>query len=244
MIREGTSQEMWNGAPSALADLGTSHARNGSGGAILQIRNQATGKTMERIDPRVVRRAQRGDRECSEAVVEHCRGMFKAHLQRSKIFGEDRDDLLQSGLIEISRQLGRYEGRAALETWALTVFRCIIHRHFTGREDPAATAVALGSSGDDEDDRSDDIPATTQGAESEALGRFFMDAVRDCLARIPLGMRMVCTLRWFRHLEQHEIAEELGLVIGTVQSRLGRGTPRVRQCLESKGYTAEVLGVA
>jgi RNA polymerase sigma-70 factor, ECF subfamily len=235
---------MWNGAPSALTDWGTSHTRIGSGGAVLPIRNQATGKTMERIDPRVVRRAQRGDRECSEAVVEHCRGLFRAHLQRSRIFGEDREDLLQSGLIEISRQLGKYEGRAALETWALTVFRGIIHKHFTGREDLVATAVALGTSGDDGDDQTSDIPATTEGAESEALGRFFLEAVRDCLARLPFEMRIVCTLDWFQNLKQREIAEELGLPIGTVQSRQGRGTPRVRKCLESKGYTPEELGVA
>jgi RNA polymerase sigma-70 factor (sigma-E family) len=54
----------------------------------------------------------------------------------------------------------------------------------------------------------------------------------DALAELPLGWRSVVVLRFYEGMTQEEIAEALGMRLGTVKSSLHRGLARLREALE------------
>jgi RNA polymerase sigma-70 factor (sigma-E family) len=57
------------------------------------------------------------------------------------------------------------------------------------------------------------------GAEDRARG----DALRSALLRLPLGQRQVLVLRYYADLTEAQVAEVLGVALGTVKSRAARG---------------------
>jgi RNA polymerase sigma-70 factor (ECF subfamily) len=58
------------------------------------------------------------------------------------------------------------------------------------------------------------------------------DAIDKALAAIPEELRVAVTLRDIQGLDYREIAEVLGVPIGTVESRIFRGRQRLRPLLE------------
>lgn len=54
----------------------------------------------------------------------------------------------------------------------------------------------------------------------------------DALAELPLGWRSVVVLRFYEGMTQEEIADALGMRIGTVKSSLHRGLAKLREALE------------
>jgi RNA polymerase sigma-70 factor (ECF subfamily) len=58
--------------------------------------------------------------------------------------------------------------------------------------------------------------------------------VAAALARIPIQFREAVVLRDLQELTYEEIAEVLGVRIGTVRSRISRGRRRLREVLEEE----------
>jgi len=54
----------------------------------------------------------------------------------------------------------------------------------------------------------------------------------DALAALPAGWRAVVVLRFYAGLTQEEIAEALGMRLGTVKSSLHRGLAQLREVVE------------
>jgi RNA polymerase sigma-70 factor (ECF subfamily) len=62
--------------------------------------------------------------------------------------------------------------------------------------------------------------------------------VRDAIARLPDRFRVVLALREIDGMPYHEIADVLGLSLGTVESRLFRARRRLRVLLEQEESAA------
>ncbi len=66
----------------------------------------------------------------------------------------------------------------------------------------------------------------TQRTDDVALGA---DHVADVVRRLPLSLRQVVVLRYYLQLSDPEIAETLGIPIGTVKSTLHRARAQLRE---------------
>jgi len=64
----------------------------------------------------------------------------------------------------------------------------------------------------------------------------------DVVGGLPSHYAQIITLRYAADLKQREIAEILGLPVGTVKSRLHNALKKLRQQLEVGGETDEVSG--
>lgn len=212
------------------------------------------------LDPRTVRRAQRGDQRARDEVARECRELYRRVLAKRGTVGERQEDIMQEALAVLLRKLPEFRWEAKFETWALAiVFRVEqrqVERDLANRE---RTVLESEMSSDDSADpwerqalRKGAWPgaaALEAGAahsgnpEREALASALREALADCLSRIAIEMREV----WVRHRfwghQHHEIAHALGLKIDTVGTRIYRVDGKMRTCLEKKGYTAELLGV-
>lgn len=195
------------------------------------------------LDPHLVRKAQRGNEEALAQVADVCRRLFERALQKRGVFGEAREDVLQESLSVIVQQLPGFEWRAAFETWALAVlFR--VQQRYRERETLRVRREALESEVGDEDDGSvlDRAEGRLGDPAREASRSALSEALADCAGRVPIEMREVWIRHRIRGQEHHAIAAALGLSINTVGTRIFRVDRRLRDCLEKKGYTPEVVG--
>lgn len=193
-------------------------------------------------DPRVVRRAQGGDRQAIEAVAGNCRELFRRTLGKRGITGEAQEEIIHEAIALLLRKLPEFRGEARLETWALAIAFRVAQRYFD-RQATLRERVVLESEMSLEDDRNpwEQTPGGPE-PEEEAMRNALRDALADCLSRIAVQMREV----WVRHrmlgMAHHEISEALDIKIDTVGTRIYRVDGKMRTCLEKKGFTAQALG--
>ena len=79
------------------------------------------------------------------------------------------------------------------------------------------------------------IPDPGQGPEESCLATQRTQVVKACLEQLPSEQRRLIELAYFSALSQTEIAEHVGLPLGTVKSRIRLGMARLRDSLQLAG---------
>lgn len=137
----------------------------------------------------------------------------------------DAEDLVQDTLVRAFRAIGTFDG-AHPRAWLMTILRnANLNSHRRGRPDlapdpgyleggrPAFGAIAVSS------------------PEQLVIDQFFEQDVSNALSSLDPRFRTVLLLIDVDQLTYAEVAEVLGIPIGTVMSRLSRARDRVRQHL-------------
>lgn len=70
------------------------------------------------------------------------------------------------------------------------------------------------------------------------------EIVREMLSHLPVSGQKLVTDVYFDYLKHREIAEELGVPLGTVKSRIHNAIIRLRRIAEENGMTEELLDAA
>jgi RNA polymerase sigma-70 factor (ECF subfamily) len=160
--------------------------------------------------------ARAGDRAALDALLRRQHPRVRALCRRMCGADADADDATQEALIAIARGLERYDGRARFSTWAWRVAtNACLDELRRRRRRPAPTDLDDGWAAPDD-------PAAAAGA------RVDIDAA---LARLPEQFRVAVVLRDLCALDYAEIAEVLGVPVGTVRSRIARGRARLADLL-------------
>jgi RNA polymerase sigma-70 factor (ECF subfamily) len=131
-------------------------------------------------------------------------------LERLGVRGADREDLLQEVFMVVHRQLGGFAGQARLTTWLYAIALRVVSTHrrraWVRRESPRAELP--------------DARASTSGPE-EALGEAQeRQQLCEVLDLMSLEKRALFVMYELDQLPCQEIAETLGIPVGTVHSRL------------------------
>jgi RNA polymerase sigma-70 factor (ECF subfamily) len=174
----------------------------------------------DELDDVTLARAIAGDRQASDALVERYQVRVFALLARM-ITGLGRgvvEDLAQDTFLRVFRHLKKFrtDGPARLSTWILTIAaRLAIDELRRRRPTPVAELDPAGAS------RADDNLSRRQIA----------SAIELALADLSPELRAAFLLRELHGLEYAEIAESLGIEIGTVKSRLARARTALRERL-------------
>ena len=71
----------------------------------------------------------------------------------------------------------------------------------------------------------------SQGPGREAQQNEFVDKVAECMEQLKPEHARILTMRNVRNMSYEEIAEELGLSIGTVKSRINRAREALRDLM-------------
>ncbi len=125
------------------------------------------------------------------------------------------DDLVQASLERALRKHRLWRRRGSLRSWLLRiVYRTFLNERQRARRHVPLDDAALG----------DDMPTPDAPPETRIEAR---DVVRD-LAHLPVQQRAVLLLVVVEDLSYDEVADALGIPIGTVRSRLSRARARLR----------------
>jgi RNA polymerase sigma-70 factor, ECF subfamily len=175
-----------------------------------------------RDDGTLVAAAQAGDRGALDELLR--RHYDRVHAVCRRIAGptRDADDATQEAMIGIVRGISRFDGRSAFSTWIYRIAtNAALDELRRRRRRPALHVVA------------DEAPEVADPlAERRLDGVVERLSIDDALAALPDDFRAAVVLRDVGDLDYAEIAEVLGVPVGTVKSRIARG----------RGQLADVLG--
>ncbi|HET7385390.1 MAG TPA: RNA polymerase sigma factor SigE [Nocardioidaceae bacterium] len=156
-----------------------------------------------------------------EVVTEHSARVYRL-AYRLTGNPHDAEDLTQEVFVRVFRSLSSYTP-GTFEGW--------LHRITTNlfldqaRRKAKIRFDALAS---DADNR---IPSGAAAPDAQVMDGLFDDDVESALAAIPPDFRAAVVLCDVEGLSYEEIADVLGLKLGTVRSRIHRGRAMLRQAL-------------
>ncbi len=139
----------------------------------------------------------------------------------------EAEDVVEEALVRIHRAGRGFRGERGLRTWTLRIVANLCRdrlrrRRFAGG--PVEDADARGALAFDPVDGWDD--ALDQGV--------VLAAVERAMERLPVDQREAVVLRHRVGLTHEEMAETLGVPVGTVKSRIARGLAALRAELKER----------
>ncbi len=138
------------------------------------------------------------------------------------------EDAVQEAFITVWRTAGTYiRERGKPRTWLLT----LVHRRAVDlvRREQRRRVPATA----------DEPAPATPAAEDEATLRDRRRAVQAALTQLPADQREALELAYYGGLTQTELAQQLGVPLGTVKSRMFAGLRRLGDLLREAGLEAE-----
>jgi len=137
------------------------------------------------------------------------------------------EDAVQEGFLAVWRSAGSFVAeRAKPATWILT----LVHRRAVDlvRREQRRRSSQLDPEG----------PEEVEGTEDLAALRSRRRIVQEALGRLPAEQREALELAYYGGFTQSELAERLGLPLGTIKSRMFTGLRRLRDLLAEAGLDA------
>lgn len=172
-------------------------------------------------------RVAAGDQDSLDPLLRTIRPEVLRRCGRFLLFREDAEEAAQDVLVQVARNIGRFEGRSRFSTWLHTVVANCARQKYrelkrrSAEEPVAPEAAGLGRAADP---RTTSVIAGSRVDLLEALDRLEREAPHLVA---PLVYRDVC------QLEYAEIVERTGVPLGTVKSRLHHARQRVRPWLSA-----------
>ncbi|MBM3984038.1 MAG: RNA polymerase sigma factor [Planctomycetes bacterium] len=178
-------------------------------------------------DAALLARFAGGDRAALDELFRRYRSV--AYRVAYRLLGREADalDAVQDGFVNALARLDRYGGRSSFKTWLLRVV-CNAALDI-GRQRRRAERVPQAPA-DPSPDRfgpDDELPPADAGLQRADLRRI-IDAA---LARLPLPQRQTFVLHVEGELTYREVADALGISIGTVMSRLFYARQKLKELL-------------
>jgi RNA polymerase sigma-70 factor (ECF subfamily) len=197
----------------------------------------ASGPLPPAEEEELVRRARENDPGAVDQLIRrYQKKVYQIAYQMSGSDPEEARDCAQEALIQVFRNLGRFEGRSRFATWVyrVVVNTCLDARRRRRRWLRMIFSRRPGMPDDaDADTILDNLPAPEDGMDpvSNVSGEELKHDVADALRRLSERQRTVFQLKVFQEMTIPEIAAVTGMAEGTVKSHLFRATQSVREQL-------------
>lgn len=170
-------------------------------------------------EPQLVEAACGGDAAAVEKLLVVCQPDLRRFARRACSTREDAEDAVQIALWQLYRKIGALRTAATFASWLFRIVERECYRLFHARDKLQALDDSLDSAL-----RQEPLPL--------ALRKDLIAAI----ATLPEPYRRILILRDIDELTAPEAAEQLGISIDAVKSRLHRARALVRDNLLAGGY--------
>ena len=175
----------------------------------------------------LVQRAQAGDREAFELLVQKYYRLVYAYVYRRLGHQELARDATQEVFLRLYHSLGSLQQRAKFFPW---LFRVAHHVCCTFLKNKSRQPVAVDAEVEDLARRSDSHHSLST-VEASLQEKMFRQAVLDAIGELPENYQLPLMLRYLEEMSYDEIAETLEMTRGAVVGILFRGTRYLRHKL-------------
>jgi RNA polymerase sigma factor (sigma-70 family) len=172
-----------------------------------------------KASPQLVDAARGGDTQAIAQLLTQCQPDLKRFARRTCSSAEDAEDAVQAALWQLYRKIGALRTAATFAVWLFRIVERECFRLFRGRG-PAQAHEGV------------DVEAVA----APALPLDLRLDLSRAIAALPEAYREVLILRDVDELTAPEVAQQLGLGVDAVKSRLHRARAMVREHLMASGY--------
>jgi len=186
--------------------------------------------TDREIDRQLVARAQQGDKQAFELLVEKYQRKLARLLSRFIRDPAEVEDVTQEAFIKAYRALPAFRGDSAFYTWLYRIGINTAKNYLMamGRRAPTSTEVeAEEAEGFEEGEQLRDINTP----ESLLLSNEIAETVNKTIEGLPEELRRAIQMREIDGKSYEEIAQEMKCPIGTVRSRIFRAREAIAEQL-------------
>ena len=185
----------------------------------------------------IVRKVLGGDANAFETLVlEYEKNVYNIALRMTGN-SEDAADMTQEAFIKAYNSLQAFRGDSKFSVWLYRIVSnvCLDFLRSKNRR----PTVSLSVEDDDGEDAQLDVADESQSPELLLDRKLTRDSVRRGLDSLPPDYRQILLLREIQGLSYDEIAQALGLEVGTVKSRIFRARKRLCNFLIDDGNISD-----
>ena len=169
--------------------------------------------------------AQAGDRQAFAVLFKHFAPRIKSYLLRAGATDDQAEDLAQETMVTLWRKAALFDPRhAGVSTWVFTIARNL-------RVDSLRRQGGLRAGLDDAEETLAQLPDEALPPDEQLHAARREQAVRAALAHLPAEQAQVLRLSYYEDQPHARIAQELGIPVGTVKSRLRLAVAHLRRLM-------------
>ena len=173
-------------------------------------------------DEELIARCQQGDEQAFRDLVDRYKNLVFAVVARSAGDPARVEDLAQDVFLRIHRGLPYFRGDAKLTTWIYRIVLNLLSQDAERRR--GAREVALDP----------DVPAHEPRIHDRSVTDLELrDRLEKALARLPPNYRLLIAGHYLQEVKYEDLADALGIPIGTVKTHLHRAKKQLRALLET-----------
>jgi RNA polymerase sigma-70 factor (ECF subfamily) len=185
------------------------------------------------MDRVLVDRFKSGDQTAFDEMVTRYWDRIYAMVHQMLRNTQDAEEVTQDAFIRAHRGLVNFRGDSAFSTWLYQIATNLARNRYwywwrRKRDQTISFDQPLGPEG--ETTLADIIPAAVETPDDITVTQEFIDRISEGMEKLSAKHREILTLRNIKNLSYEEIAEILGISVGTVKSRIARA----RESLRSK----------
>lgn len=183
-------------------------------------------------DSELVARARAGERRALETLVQrHYRSVFNLAFRLCGNY-DDAQDIVHEAFIRVHNALPNFRGEANFTTWLYRIVKNVF------LDERKKQRIRSHSSLEEMVELEDNTVARQiedprPGPEWEVERSDRSEIIQRAVMSLPEAQRIMIGLYHFQHRSYEEIAEIMGLPIGTVKSRLNRARLALKNKLNS-----------
>ena len=175
-------------------------------------------------EPQLVARCREGDEGAFRELVDRYASLVFALIARTVDERARVEELAQDVFLRVHRGLPYFRGDARLSTWIYRIVAnvCAEERARAPRPEVPLELPAV-----------DDAPPREFGAADRQFSDLELrDRLDKAMAQLPVHYRLIVNGHYTQGLRYEDLAEALGLPLGTVKTHLHRAKRRLRELLE------------
>jgi len=196
--------------------------------SILELSPDRTVETADCDDLRLAEALRQGSEAAYEELLHRFQQPVYALAFRLLNEPSDASDVVQEVFLKVFRNVGSFRGQSSLKTWMyrITVNEAHNARRWFFRH---RRELDLDTGSPESKDWKESIPDNGRSPYDETLDGERHAMIEAALDRINPAFRDAVVLRDIMDLSYEEIAEVLGVSLGTVKSRILRGREALRE---------------
>ncbi|MCX6944196.1 MAG: sigma-70 family RNA polymerase sigma factor [Opitutales bacterium] len=185
------------------------------------------------FDQVLVDRFKNGDQSAFDEMVSRYWDRIYAMVNQLLRNSQDAEEVTQDAFIRAHRGLVNFRGDSAFSTWLYQIATNLARNRYWywwRRKRDKSVSFDAPVSADNSTTLADLIPAEVETPDDITVTQEFIDRIAQGMEKLSAKHREILTLRNIKNLSYEEIADILGISVGTVKSRIARA----RESLWSK----------
>ena len=172
----------------------------------------------------------KGDRRSQQAIHKLFYGKMKVVCLRYTRDSDQAEDVLQEGFIKVFQQLEKYTGLGSFEGWvrrimvnlAIDRFRKLKHDFITVDDERLLNLSSVNTDEEDED------------IDASEYAHITPEQIIEAMQQLTPAYRTVFNLYVYEDYNHQQIAEALGISVGTSKSNYAKAKKNMRKLLTKK----------